>query len=93
MSVRGVLVAVISRCAAVTTIYLPHLATRRQRQVARLLAQGVRRRVVLARQLGVHPSTISRDVQALLALSPGACPICGRGYALAWIDDPFLFVP
>jgi hypothetical protein len=37
-------------------------ATLRQMEVARLLAQGVRRRVVLARQLGVHPSTSSRDV-------------------------------
>ena len=37
-------------------------ATLRQMQVARLLAQGVQRRREIARQLGVHPSTISRDV-------------------------------
>jgi hypothetical protein len=68
-------------------------ALNRQREVARLLAQGVRRRVVIAKQLGVHPSTSSRDVQAILALSPGACPTCGWGYALAWIDDSSLPAP
>ena len=66
-------------------------ATLRQMQVARLLAQGVRRRRAIARRLGVHPSTISRDVQAILARSPGACPTCGRGFALAWTDDPSPF--
>jgi hypothetical protein len=58
-------------------------ALARQVQVARLLAQGVRPRVVLARQLSVHPSTISRDIQMLMALRPGACPTCGRFFATA----------
>jgi len=53
----------------------------RRMQVARLMAQGIWRPVDIARRLGVHPSTISRDIQALLALKPGACPTCGRTYA------------
>ena len=68
-------------------------ATLRQMEVVRLLAQGVRRRVVIAQRLSVHPSTMSRDVQAILALRPGACPTCGRGFALAWADDPSPFAP
>jgi len=68
-------------------------ATLRQMQVARLLAQGVRRRVVIARQLGVHPSTISRDIQMLMALRPGACPTCGRSFVPAWANDPSPFAP
>lgn len=60
----------------------------RQVQVARLLAQGVRTRQEIARRLGVHPSTISRDIQVLMALTPGACPTCGRGFAL-----PVRYVP
>jgi 4-hydroxybutyrate CoA-transferase len=38
--------------------------------------------------LGVHPSTISRNIQVLMALTPGACPTCGRGFAL-----PVRYVP
>jgi DNA-binding CsgD family transcriptional regulator len=53
----------------------------RQSQVMRLLASGIRRRVDIARRLRVHPSTISRDMQTLLALKPGACPTCGRPFA------------
>jgi DNA-binding CsgD family transcriptional regulator len=55
-------------------------ALERQRQVAHLMASGIRRRAEIARRLRVHPSTISRDIQALLALQPGACPTCGRPY-------------
>jgi hypothetical protein len=68
-------------------------ALARQRQVARLLGQGVRTRQAIARRLGVHPSTISRDIQALEALSLRPCPTCGQGAVFAWIDNSFLFAP
>jgi DNA-binding CsgD family transcriptional regulator len=53
-------------------------ALARQGQVVRLLAQGMRTRQEIGRRLGVHPSTISRDIQALQALSLRPCPTCGR---------------
>jgi predicted DNA-binding transcriptional regulator YafY len=53
-------------------------ALERQGQVMQLLAQGIRTQQAIARQLGVHPSTISRDMQALQALSLRRCPTCGR---------------
>lgn len=40
-------------------------ALARRHQVVRLLGQGVRTRQAMARRLGVHPSIISRDIQAL----------------------------
>jgi hypothetical protein len=56
----------------------------RRVQVARLLLKygqdnlplhGLQARI--ARELGVSPATISRDVQALLAEMRGSCPVCG----------------
>jgi len=53
-------------------------ATFRRFEVARLLRQGLRQ-VDIARRLGVHRSTICRDVAALyeMARQWGDCPVCG----------------
>jgi DNA-binding NarL/FixJ family response regulator len=59
-------------------------ALARLRRVAQLLAEGIRTHAEIARRLHVHPSTISRDVQTLAALTPGACPTCGRAFARPW---------
>ena len=63
-------------------------ALERQVHVVRLLVQGMRTRQEIARRLGVHPSTIRRDIQALQALSLRPCPTCGRVSVPAWTDDP-----
>ena len=59
-------------------------AVRRRYQVVTLLASGVSSRVDIAVRLGVHPSTISRDITALLYAQPGACPTCGRPFVPAY---------
>jgi hypothetical protein len=56
----------------------------RRCQVATLLASGVSSRVDMAAQLGVHPSTILRDIIALLGAQAGACPTCGRPFVPAY---------
>lgn len=59
--------------------------TLRRAEVAERLARcGGLRRGVLARiaaELGVHRSTVSRDLAALVAElhQTGVCPVCGRG--------------
>ena len=68
-------------------------ALERQGQVVRLLAQGMRTRQEIARRLGVHPSTISRDIQALQALSLRPCPTCGRVSVPVWTGDLSPFAP
>ena len=60
-----------------------------RRAAGRTHSNRVRQFQALARlrrvaQLHVHPSTISRDVQTLAALTPGACPTCGRAFARPW---------
>jgi hypothetical protein len=55
----------------------------RRCQVAKLLASGVSSRVDIAARLGVHPSTISRDITVLLCAQPSACPTCGRPFVPA----------
>ncbi len=66
------------------------MATYRRYEVARLLLAGTGTRhgqgllsgqqAAIARQLGVSPSTISRDVAALQRqrLDGGLCPVCGH---------------
>jgi hypothetical protein len=58
-------------------------AVHRRGQVATLLAAGVSSRADIAGRLGVHPSTISRDIAALLGAQPDACPTCGRPFVPA----------
>jgi hypothetical protein len=59
-------------------------AVLRRCQVAKLMASGVSSRIDIAARLAVHPSTISRDITALLGAQPGACPTCGRPFVPAW---------
>ena len=49
-----------------------------------LLGQGWKRRMIAAR-LGVSPSTIGRDIQALMQAGRvgECCPTCGRLYAIS----------
>jgi DNA-binding NarL/FixJ family response regulator len=60
------------------------LATYRRMEVVKLLGQGWRRGTIAA-WLGVSPSAIGRDIQALM--QPGrageCCPTCGRLYAIS----------
>lgn len=60
------------------------LALYRRCEVVKLLGQGYTRSAIAAR-LGVSPSTISRDIQALMQEGrEGAwCPTCQRPYAAA----------
>ena len=53
--------------------------TFRRQKVARLFAQG-KRPGEIARELGVHPCTISRDLAALFAMARQGkrCPLCGH---------------
>jgi hypothetical protein len=62
-------------------------ASFRRSQVAQRMAAGTTSRVALAARLGVHPSTISRDITALLGARPGACPTCGRPFVPAWAAE------
>ena len=57
-------------------------AAYRRRDVARLLLDGMRQ-CDIARALGVHPSTISRDVKYLvkMARENRKCPLCGSQIA------------
>jgi DNA-binding NarL/FixJ family response regulator len=55
-------------------------ATLRRLAVARLLLQGYARGTIAAK-LGVHASTISRDLQRLMREGQSVrCPTCQRGY-------------
>lgn len=55
-------------------------AKKRQRDVARLLNAG-HSQSAIARALGVHRSTISRDIAALREQAlAGKCPLCGRDH-------------
>jgi transposase len=60
------------------------LALYRRCEVVKLLGQGYKQSYIAAR-LGVSPSTISRDIHALMQDGrDGAwCPTCQRPYALA----------
>lgn len=65
---------------------------RRQRLLALILEVGGLAwgaQSVLARRLGVHRSTVSRDVQQLLARDP-PCPTCGVRWPRCWLDDEAL---
>ncbi len=72
-------------------------AAYRRSEVARLLLAGVGRRhsgltgqqAEIARQLGVHPSTISRDLAAIQRhwQNGGLCPVCGHGVDGLTIHD------
>ena len=55
------------------------MAIMRRRKVGKMLLAG-KKQVDIARALGVHRSTISRDVTWLreLANRRGRCPICGQ---------------
>jgi hypothetical protein len=57
-------------------------AIMRRVEVSKRLAAGERNQTAIARSLGVHRSTISRDVRALqrLVLQTRQCPICGHEY-------------
>ncbi len=57
-------------------------ALMRRREVVELLRKGLKQ-AEIARRLGVHPSTISRDVSSLLKLarSDRVCPCCGQTYS------------
>jgi predicted DNA-binding transcriptional regulator YafY len=53
-------------------------------EVVKLLGEGWKRSMIAAR-LGVSPSTISRDIQALMQAGRAGecCPTCGRLYAMS----------
>lgn len=58
----------------------------RLREVASLLRDG-HHQAEIARRLGVHPSTVCRDVKKLykMALRERTCPVCGQGY-VPWLS-------
>ncbi len=66
-------------------------AVLRRRKVARLYLEfggGYGCQAEIARRLGVHPSTVSRDLAILRrgAMMSPRCPFCGHRYERIWLE-------
>jgi hypothetical protein len=82
--------------------YRRHAARSRWNSLRRLRAEDRRQRLLelilevgglawgaqtqLARRLGVHQSTVSRDLKTLLARDP-PCPTCGVRWPRRWLEE------